>query len=104
MNQISQLSKEKVNDDPNYIFNDKDFEDDNFHPAQFVARYRRVAPLDSLKDQLRSYSLNIKNQLYEIINRDYKNFIKIATKVSEIIFIFFVFLKVITFKLLTIKI
>ena len=68
--------------DTNYIFNDKDFEDEHFNPAQFVARYRRVAPLDSLKDQLRSYGLNIKNQLYEIINRDYKNFIKIATKVK----------------------
>ena len=68
--------------DNRYIFTDADFEDDNFHAAQFVARYRRVAPLDSLKDQLRSYSLNIKNQLYEIINRDYKNFIKIATKVT----------------------
>lgn len=65
-----------------YIFTDSDFEDDTFHAALFVARYRRVAPLESLKDQLKSYSLNIKNQLYEIINRDYKNFIKIATKVS----------------------
>jgi hypothetical protein len=69
-------------DNNNYIFNDNDFEDENFHPAQFVARYRRVAPLDSLKEQLHAYSLNIKNQLYGIINRDYKNFIKIATKVT----------------------
>lgn len=69
------------NDDNHFIFQETDFEDENFNAALFVARYRRVAPLDSLKDQLRTYSANLKQQLYEIINRDYTNFIKIATKV-----------------------
>ncbi len=64
-----------------YIFQESDFEDENFHPAAFVARYRRVAPLDSLKEQLRLYSAGLKQQLYEIINKDYKNFITIATRV-----------------------
>lgn len=67
-----------------YIFQEADFEDENFHPAAFVARYRRVAPLDSLKEQLRAYSDTLKQKLYEVINRDYKNFIKIATKVTFI--------------------
>lgn len=73
---------DSANDNDNhFIFQEADFEDENFNAASFVARYRRVAPLDSLKDQLRNYSISLKQQLYEIINRDYTNFIKIATKV-----------------------
>jgi hypothetical protein len=56
-------------------------EDENFHAASFVAKYRRVTSLESLRDQLRLYCDALKQQLYGIINRDYKDFITIATKV-----------------------
>jgi hypothetical protein len=81
----SSSSSSTQDDSHRYIFQESDFEDDNFNAASFVARFRRVAPLDSLKDQLRIYSAGLKQQLYEIINRDYTNFIKIATKVLLII-------------------
>lgn len=65
-----------------YIFNEREFEGDDFHAASFVAKYRRVTSLESLRDQLRGYSSGLKDQLYDTINRDYKDFIDIATKVA----------------------
>jgi hypothetical protein len=64
-----------------YIFSEQEFEDDAFHAASFVAKHRRVTALDSLRDQLQAYCGALKDQLYSIINRDYKDFITIATKV-----------------------
>ena len=64
-----------------YIFSEQEFEDDVFHAASFVAKHRRVTSLDSLRDQLHAYCGALKDQLYSIINRDYKDFITIATKV-----------------------
>lgn len=67
--------------DNQFIFREVEFEDDKFHAASFVAKYRRVTSLESLRDQLRLYCDALKQQLYGIINRDYKDFIIIATKV-----------------------
>lgn len=67
-----------------YIFPSTDFEDPSFSPAAFVAKYRRVSSLESLKTQLRQYSEALKQQLFEIINRDYKDFIGIATKLDGV--------------------
>ena len=64
-----------------FIFKESEFEADDFRSAAFVAKYRRVTSLDFLRDQLRLYCETLKNQLYSIINRDYKDFITIATKV-----------------------
>ena len=67
-----------------YIFPSSDFEDSSFNPAAFVAKYRRVSSLESLKGQLREYSESLKQQLFVIINRDYKDFIGIATKLDGV--------------------
>lgn len=66
-----------------YIFRDEDFglDHEDFDAVAFVTRFRRVTPMESLREQLRAYSNNIRKQLYAIINRDYKDFISIATKV-----------------------
>ena len=64
-----------------YIFNESEFEGDSFYAATFVAKYRRITSLESLRDQLRGYVQSLKDQLYDTINRDYKDFIDIATKV-----------------------
>ena len=75
------LSTELPSTSMEHIFSDAEFEDDKFHAASFVAKHRRVTSLDSLRDQLRTYCGALKQQLYSIINRDYKDFITIATKV-----------------------
>eukprot|EP01038_Epipyxis_sp_PR26KG_P007667 gene7667-10431_t len=67
-----------------YIFREVEFEDDSFHAATFVTKYRKVSSLESMKEQLVSYSNNLKQQLYAIINRDYKDFITIATKLDGV--------------------
>lgn len=66
-----------------YIFGEIEFEDDGFNASTFVSKYRKVSSLESLKEQLISYSNKLKQQLYLIINRDYKDFITISTKVSS---------------------
>ena len=67
-----------------YIFPSADFEDPSFNPAAFVAKYRRVSSLESLRTQLQAYSEALKQQLFVIINRDYKDFIGIATKLDGV--------------------
>ncbi len=67
-----------------FIFTVNDFEIENYDPSAFLARYRRVATLDSLRTQLRQYSAAIKDQLFVIINRDYRDFITIATKLDGV--------------------
>ncbi len=78
----------KKNDsvDTQFIFRETEFEDEAFHAASFVAKYRRVSSLESLKEQLLIYSNALKQQLYDIINRDYKDFITISTKVRFVRF------------------
>ncbi|RYY82609.1 hypothetical protein EON63_12975 [archaeon] len=70
--------------DQSFIFRDEDFgcENADFDAAAFVCKFHRVIPLESLREQLVTYSNFIRKQLYVIINRDYKDFITIATKVS----------------------
>jgi uncharacterized BrkB/YihY/UPF0761 family membrane protein len=69
--------------DGQFIFKENEFEDESFVAAAFVAKYRKVSSLESLKDQLMQYSNALKQQLYNIINRDYKDFITISTKVRK---------------------
>ena len=78
-------TSEFVDEDKQFIFRESEFEDDSFHASAFVAKYRRVSSLDSLKSQLRQYCDLLKHQLYVIINRDYKDFITIATKVGIVL-------------------
>jgi hypothetical protein len=64
------------------LLREEDFEDTNFDDADFVARYRKIITLESLREQLIAYNSGVKKDLYEIINRDYKDFITISTKVD----------------------
>lgn len=64
-----------------FLFTESEFEEEGFLAASFVSKYRRVTSTESLKDELLVYSNALKQQLYDIINRDYKDFITISTKV-----------------------
>ena len=46
-----------------FLFEGSDFEDPNFHAAAFVAKYRRVTSLESLRDQLRDYCGSLKEEV-----------------------------------------
>jgi len=67
-----------------FIFTSEEFEDEGFQASAFVSKYRRVSSMDSLKDQLREYSEMLKQQLFVIINRDYRDFIGISTKLDGV--------------------
>ena len=68
--------------DCQYIFQEEEFENNDFQAGAFLAKYRRVATLDSLRGQLHDFVTGLKQQLYQVINNDYKDFINISTKVS----------------------
>ena len=67
-----------------FLFQESEFEGDAFDAPAFVAKYRRVNSLESLRDQLRQYCEALKVQLYTVINKDYKDFITIATKLDGV--------------------
>jgi len=70
--------------DGHFIFREAEFEVDDFSAASFVARHRRVSSLEALREQLRGYCESLKKELYGIINRDYRDFIAIATKLDGV--------------------
>ena len=64
------------------LFQEEDFHQERFDDAEFVAKYRKVITLESLREQLLTYSHSVRQELYAIINRDYKDFITISTKLD----------------------
>lgn len=65
-----------------FIFTEAEFEGELFHTPSLITKYRKVVSLEALREQLLAYSGSLKQQLYTIINRDYKDFITISTKVT----------------------
>jgi hypothetical protein len=70
-----------------FIFPESEFEGELFHTPSLITKYRKVVSLEALREQLLAYSGALKQQLYTIINRDYKDFITISTKVAMIMVI-----------------
>jgi hypothetical protein len=70
-----------------FIFPESEFEGELFHTPSLITKYRKVVSLEALREQLLAYSGALKQQLYTIINRDYKDFITISTKVAMIIMV-----------------
>ena len=68
-----------------YIFQESDFDSSaQFRPPAFISKYRRISSLESLREQLHAYNSALKDDLYNIINKDYKEFITIATKLDGV--------------------
>jgi len=65
-----------------FLFEESEFEDPEFAAAKFVAKYKRVTSLTSLKEDLHRFCGVLKNKLYATINEEYKNFITITTKLD----------------------
>ena len=70
-----------------FIFPESEFEGELFHTPSLITKYRKVVSMEALREQLLAYSGALKQQLYTIINRDYKDFITISTKVAMIIMV-----------------
>jgi hypothetical protein len=54
------MSESKVQ----FLFQDEEFEDTQFYAASFVAKYRRITSLESLRDQLRLYCQSLKDEVW----------------------------------------
>lgn len=46
-----------------YVFSDSEFQNDSFHPAAFVSKFRQSASLENLRDQLRDYCQGLKSEV-----------------------------------------
>jgi hypothetical protein len=77
-----------------FIFPESEFEGELFHTPSLITKYRKVVSLEALREQLLAYSGALKQQLYTIINRDYKDFITISTKVAMIIMVIVLMMKI----------
>ncbi|CAM9379054.1 unnamed protein product, partial [Ectocarpus sp. 13 AM-2016] len=55
-----------------------------FDPSAFVASTRSLVPLERLRDDLQEHLADRKQELYDLINRDYADFILVSTKLSGV--------------------
>ncbi|CAM9435933.1 unnamed protein product, partial [Hapterophycus canaliculatus] len=60
------------------------FDDEQFDPPAFVASTRSLVPLERLRDDLQEHLMDRKQELYDLINRDYADFILVSTKLSGV--------------------
>ncbi len=60
---MSGVAAAKADGSHTYIFSEAELEEHEFHAAAFVAKYRRVTPLESLRDQFRQCVQGLKDQV-----------------------------------------
>jgi hypothetical protein len=53
-----------------YCFEASDFEASKFDAATFVTAAKEVSSLEVLRDHLRGYQRDLREELYQVINRD----------------------------------
>eukprot|EP00953_Heterococcus_sp_UTEX-ZZ885_P014326 8134-Heterococcus_DN1.PRE.1 len=62
----------------------RDFQSPEFDAALFLERAQIEAPLKQIHAELEGHLVSLKKKLYELINRDYADFILVSTKLSGI--------------------
>jgi COG (conserved oligomeric Golgi) complex component, COG2 len=62
----------------------RDFQSPEFDAALFLERAQMEAPLKQIHAELEGHLVSLKKKLYELINRDYADFILVSTKLSGI--------------------
>jgi hypothetical protein len=60
------------------------FLDKDFDPEAYVTDLRRFVPLDTLRTELKSHLTGLQNELVELINRDYTDFVNLSTKLTDV--------------------
>ncbi|KAG5189855.1 oligomeric golgi complex component, COG2-domain-containing protein [Tribonema minus] len=85
--QQSQLQQGHVQQQQQYhrfSFDPREFDSGDFDAGAFIARAQASASLEQLHEQLDAYLGTLKKNLYELINRDYADFILVSTKLSGV--------------------
>ena len=65
-------------------FNKDAFSSASFDPEAYISTLRRFVPFDTLRAQLRDHLGGLKNELVELINRDYTDFVNLSTKLVDV--------------------
>lgn len=55
-----------------------------FDPESYIADLRRFVPFETLRAELRGHLGALKNELVELINRDYTDFVNLSTKLVDV--------------------
>ena len=61
-----------------------DFLGATFDAGEFVSTRQGSVSLEKLRDDLQKYTEELKDRLYELINRDYADFVKISSKLTGV--------------------
>uniref|UniRef100_A0A0D6R2N2 Conserved oligomeric Golgi complex subunit 2 n=1 Tax=Araucaria cunninghamii TaxID=56994 RepID=A0A0D6R2N2_ARACU len=56
----------------------------DFDSESYIADLRRFVALDTLRAELRGHLAQLKNELVELINRDYADFVNLSTKLVDV--------------------
>lgn len=67
-----------------FIFDPSEFEQQDFSCASFVVKYQQVVPLVNLKQDLQLFLEHLRQQLYDVVNQNYSDFINIAVKLEGV--------------------
>ena len=67
-----------------FIFDPSEFEQADFSCASFVVKYQQVVPLVNLKQDLQLFLEHLCQQLYDVVNQNYSDFINIAVKLEGV--------------------
>jgi hypothetical protein len=56
----------------------------SFDPEAYISDLRRFVPFETLRAELRGHLGGLKNELVELINRDYTDFVNLSTKLVDV--------------------
>eukprot|EP00639_Heterosigma_akashiwo_P033907 CAMPEP_0194720364 /NCGR_PEP_ID=MMETSP0296-20130528/11708_1 /TAXON_ID=39354 /ORGANISM="Heterosigma akashiwo, Strain CCMP2393" /LENGTH=94 /DNA_ID=CAMNT_0039622503 /DNA_START=87 /DNA_END=367 /DNA_ORIENTATION=- len=65
-----------------YCFDKAEFGSEDFDAAAFINRSQMTSSLEILRNDLHKYLAELKNELYELINRDYADLVAINSKLG----------------------
>eukprot|EP00624_Nannochloropsis_granulata_P003939 evm.model.NODE_29797_length_44057_cov_23.302427.8 len=67
-----------------YCFEARDFEASEFDAASFVTAAKEVSSLEVLRDHLRCYQRDLREELYRVINRDLADYLNLSSQLSGV--------------------
>lgn len=67
-----------------YCFDSRDFEASEFDAASFVTAAKEVSSLEVLRDHLRCYQMDLREELYQVINRDLADYLNLSSQLSGV--------------------
>ncbi|GLJ13953.1 hypothetical protein SUGI_0223070 [Cryptomeria japonica] len=81
---VADLFGEDSNDSQALWFKKDVFMQPDFDSESYIADLRRFVALETLRAELRGHLALLKNELVELINRDYADFVNLSTKLVDV--------------------